>query len=159
MYAMIATWRMALDGVSQGNALLAQGSSAGDALESAIRMVEDNVNYTSVGYGGLPNAQMQVELDAGFMNGDDLSIGAVGGIHDFASPLSCIPNATILVVLNWLILIQIAFRSFLCNHASRAATLRVISSCGRGADNGCCSSCAHSWLAICIPRLEQLLFS
>ena len=88
MYAMIATWRMALDGVSQGNALLAQGSSAGDALESAIRMVEDNVNYTSVGYGGLPNAQMQVELDAGFMNGDDLSIGAVGGIHDFASPFA-----------------------------------------------------------------------
>ena len=33
--------------------------------------------------------------------------------HDFASPLSCIPNATILVVLNWLILIQIVFRSFL----------------------------------------------
>ncbi len=88
MYAMIATWRMALDGVSRGKEMLADGSCAADALESAIRMVEEREEYTSVGYGGLPNAQMQVELDAGFMDGDSLSIGAVGGIHDFASPFA-----------------------------------------------------------------------
>ena len=88
MYAMIATWRMALDGVSRGKEMLAEGSCAADALESAIRMVEEREEYTSVGYGGLPNAQMQVELDAGFMDGDSLSIGAVGGIHDFASPFA-----------------------------------------------------------------------
>ena len=88
MYAMIATWRMALDGVSRGKEMLAEGCCAADALESAIRMVEEREEYTSVGYGGLPNAQMQVELDAGFMDGDSLSIGAVGGIHDFASPFA-----------------------------------------------------------------------
>ena len=58
MYAMIATWRMALDGVSRGKEMLAEGSCAADALESAIRMVEEREEYTSVGYGGLPNAQM-----------------------------------------------------------------------------------------------------
>ena len=77
MYAMIATWRMALDGVSRGKEMLAEGCCAADALESAIRMVEEREEYTSVGYGGLPNAQMQVELDAGFMAGIDNVVGAI----------------------------------------------------------------------------------
>lgn len=88
MWAMIATWRMALEGVQEGGKLLAEGKSSGDAVEHAIRQVEDFPFYKSVGYGGLPNEEMVVELDAGYMDGNTMALGAVAGIHDFANPVS-----------------------------------------------------------------------
>lgn len=87
-FGIIATWRMALEGVEKAAKMLKDGSSAGDALENAIMAVEDYPFYKSVGYGGLPNENGEVELDAAFMDGDTLSIGAVGGICDFKNPIS-----------------------------------------------------------------------
>ncbi|MDU5106984.1 N(4)-(beta-N-acetylglucosaminyl)-L-asparaginase [Clostridium sp.] len=87
-YAMIATWRMAIEGVTSSTELLINGKSAGDAIENAIRMVEDFPFYKSVGYGGLPNEECEVELDAAYMDGDSLSIGAIAGIKDFKNPIS-----------------------------------------------------------------------
>lgn len=88
MWGMIATWRMAVEGITKGAELLAQGGNAGDAIETAIREVEDFPYYKSVGYGGLPNEEMEVELDAAFMDGDTLDIGAVAAIKDYANPVS-----------------------------------------------------------------------
>ena len=88
MYGIIATWRMALEGISEAETMLEHDASAADALETAIRAVEDFEYYKSVGYGGLPNEDEEVELDAAFMDGDTLSIGAVGTIKDFANPVS-----------------------------------------------------------------------
>ncbi|MBW9212885.1 MULTISPECIES: N(4)-(beta-N-acetylglucosaminyl)-L-asparaginase [Terrabacteria group] len=88
MWAMIATWRMALEGVCEAGELLKKGKEAGEVVEQAIRMVEDFPYYKSVGYGGLPNEEMIVELDAGYMDGNTLSVGAVAGIKDFANPVS-----------------------------------------------------------------------
>ena len=88
MWGMIATWRMALEGVTKGCEMLGRGQSAGDAVEAAIREVEDFPYYKSVGYGGLPNEEMEVELDAAYMDGDTLSIGAVAAIRDYANPVS-----------------------------------------------------------------------
>ena len=62
MWGMIATWRMALEGVSKGAEMLGQGGDAGDAVETAVREVEDFPYYKSVGYGGLPNEDMEVEM-------------------------------------------------------------------------------------------------
>jgi len=87
-FGIIATWRMALEGVAEAIKMLKNDSSAGDALEKAIMMVEDYPFYKSVGYGGLPNENCEVELDAAFMDGNTLSIGAVGGIRDFKNPIS-----------------------------------------------------------------------
>lgn len=87
-WSMIATWKMALGGVSQGSELLKDGRSASDAVVAAVREVEDNPDYISVGYGGLPNEAGQVEMDAAFMCGKTLSMGAVAGIRDYASPVS-----------------------------------------------------------------------
>lgn len=87
-YAMIATWRMAVEGVTSSAELLINGKSAGDAIENAIKMVEDFPFYKSVGYGGLPNEECEVELDAAYMDGDSLSIGAIAGIKDFKNPIS-----------------------------------------------------------------------
>lgn len=88
MWGMIATWSMAADGVAKGAELLKSGKNAGDATETAIRKVEDFPYYKSVGYGGLPNEEMEVELDAAYMDGDTLSIGAVAAIKDYANPVS-----------------------------------------------------------------------
>lgn len=88
MWGMIATWRMAVEGITKGAEMLTNSGNAGDAIEAAIRQVEDFPYYKSVGYGGLPNEEMEVELDAAYMDGDTLDIGAVAAIRDFANPVS-----------------------------------------------------------------------
>lgn len=88
MWGMIATWRMAVEGVTKGCEMLKEGGNAGDAIETAVREVEDFPYYKSVGYGGLPNEEMEVELDAAFMDGDTLDVGAVAAIKDYANPVS-----------------------------------------------------------------------
>ena len=86
MWGIIATWRMAVEGISEASHILQEKGDAGDAIETAIKAVEDFPYYKSVGYGGLPNEEMEVELDAAYMDGNTLSIGAVAAIKDFANP-------------------------------------------------------------------------
>lgn len=87
-YAMIGTWRMAYEGLSKGMDLLSTGGRSADAIETAVKEVEDYPFFKSVGYGGLPNANGLVEMDAGFMNGDTFEVGAVMGISDVKNPIS-----------------------------------------------------------------------
>lgn len=87
MWGMIATWRMSKEGVALAQAALKEGKSAGEALELAICEVENFPYYKSVGYGGLPNEEMEVELDAAYMDGDTLDVGAVAALKDFANPI------------------------------------------------------------------------
>lgn len=87
-WAIIGTWQMCLEGIAIACEIIKKGGWAGDAVEEAIKIVEDNPSYRSVGYGGLPNENGEVELDAAFMDGDTLSFGAVGGIRDFKNPIS-----------------------------------------------------------------------
>ena len=62
---MIALWRMALEGIQKVTPEFREaGGTAGDAIEGAIKEVEDFPYFKSVGYGGLPNEEMEVELDA-----------------------------------------------------------------------------------------------
>lgn len=88
MWSIIATWRMALEGVEGAADELAGGGSAADAIEHAVRAVEDVPYYKSVGYGGLPNEEMDVECDAAFMNGDTLEFGAIAAAQNIANPVS-----------------------------------------------------------------------
>ncbi|MEK5393457.1 N(4)-(beta-N-acetylglucosaminyl)-L-asparaginase [Margalitia sp. FSL K6-0131] len=87
-WGMIATWAMAYDGVKKSSGELKNNISAADALEMAIKEVENHPFYKSVGYGGLPNEQGIVELDAAFMDGDNFNIGAVAGMQDVKNPIS-----------------------------------------------------------------------
>ncbi len=87
MWGMIATWRMAHDGVLAAKELLEGQASCKDAVETAIKAVEDYPFYKSVGYGGLPNERGIVEMDAAFMDGETFKIGAVAGITDVANPI------------------------------------------------------------------------
>lgn len=103
MWGIIATWRMAVEGITEASHLLDAGGTAGDAIETAIRAVEDFEYYKSVGYGGLPNEEMEVELDAAFMDGDTLDVGAVAAIKDFANPVSIARSLSKLKVNNFLV--------------------------------------------------------
>ncbi|QZY55806.1 N(4)-(beta-N-acetylglucosaminyl)-L-asparaginase [Crassaminicella profunda] len=87
-FGMIATWRMALEGVTCASEMLKNGLKSDECIEKAISMVEDYPFYKSVGYGGLPNENCEVELDSAFMDGNTLAIGAVAGIKNFKNPVS-----------------------------------------------------------------------
>ena len=88
MWGIIATWCMAHDGVKEASEILKNDGKAGEAIETAIKNVEDFPFYKSVGYGGLPNEEMEVELDAAYMDGSSFDFGAVCAIKDFANPIS-----------------------------------------------------------------------
>ncbi|MFC6316209.1 N(4)-(beta-N-acetylglucosaminyl)-L-asparaginase [Lapidilactobacillus achengensis] len=88
MWGMIATWQMARDGVATAAQELQQQGDAGDALVTAIKDVENNPEYGSVGYGGLPNEHGLLEMDAAYMNGNTYGIGAVAGITDVKNPIT-----------------------------------------------------------------------
>ena len=87
MHAIIGTWQMCLDGVKEAHQMLADGASAGDAAVHAIRMVEDEPSYTSVGFGGLPDRDGHVMLDAAYMDGHSLRFGAVMSVEDVKNPI------------------------------------------------------------------------
>lgn len=87
MWGIIATWVMAKDGINKASELLKDGKSCKEGFLTAVKDVEDNPLFKSVGYGGLPNKNGEVECDAAFMNGDDLSVGCVGAIKDIENPI------------------------------------------------------------------------
>jgi len=68
--------------------ILQSGGSALDAIEVATRLVEDNPDDHSVGYGGYPNLLGEVELDASIMDGETLRSGAVGALRGYRHPIS-----------------------------------------------------------------------
>jgi beta-aspartyl-peptidase (threonine type) len=68
-------------GMDAAWALLAAGGSALDAVEAATREVESNPDDHSVGYGGYPNFDGVVELDASIMDGTTRAAGAVAALR------------------------------------------------------------------------------
>lgn len=66
--------------------VLAGGGSALDAVEAAIVIMEDDDTFDA-GRGSFLNADGQVELDAGFMDGKDLRVGAVAGVQFIQNPI------------------------------------------------------------------------
>lgn len=86
-YGIIATWYMAYDGVTKAKNMLEASTNANQAIVEAIKDVENNPKYKSVGYGGLPNERGVVELDAAFMDGYTLGVGAIASAHDVKNPI------------------------------------------------------------------------
>ncbi len=75
-------------GIPQAMAILRAGGSALDAVEAAVRVVEDNPDDHTVGYGGYPNVLGEVELDASVMEGTTRRAGAVGALRGYRHPVS-----------------------------------------------------------------------
>lgn len=62
--------------------LVFSGADPLDAVVEGITLIEDDPNDLTVGYGGLPNEEGIVELDAGVMHGPSHRAGAVGGLRN-----------------------------------------------------------------------------
>ncbi len=70
-----------------GLRVLRVGGSALDAVETAIRDMEDNHAFNA-GTGSVLTSAGRVEMDASIMDGNTQAIGAVGLIRHFAHPIS-----------------------------------------------------------------------
>ena len=68
--------------------LLRSGGRALDAVELACRIVEDDADDHSVGFGGLPNVLGEVELDASIMDGRTLAAGAVAAVQGYGRAIT-----------------------------------------------------------------------
>ena len=58
-----------VNALPKGMDILKAGGDTLDAVVAAVTIVEDDPNDDSVGYGGLPNEEGEVELDASCMHG------------------------------------------------------------------------------------------
>ncbi len=57
-----------------------------DAVIAGVNIIEEDPDDMSVGYGGLPNENMVVELDASVMHGPTHNAGAVAGLKHIKTP-------------------------------------------------------------------------
>jgi N4-(beta-N-acetylglucosaminyl)-L-asparaginase len=70
-----------LRALDKGMAVLKSGGDTLDAVIAVVTLVEDDPNDDSVGYGGLPNEDGVVELDASVMHGPSGRAGSVGSVQ------------------------------------------------------------------------------
>jgi beta-aspartyl-peptidase (threonine type) len=74
--AVLAGWRV-----------LAEDGRALDAIEAAVRVLEDHPHFNA-GHGSALTAAGTVEMDASLMEGDRLNCGAVAGVSRVAHPIT-----------------------------------------------------------------------
>lgn len=67
--------------------VLQSGGSALDAVEAAVRALEDNPAFNAA-TGACLTAEGNIELDAGIMDGRTFDVGAVAGIELIKNPIS-----------------------------------------------------------------------
>lgn len=67
--------------LQKGMDILKRGGDTLDAAVAAVTVVEDDPNDDSVGYGGLPNEEGEVELDASVMHGPTRRAGSVASVR------------------------------------------------------------------------------
>src|ERR1700736_3753591 len=70
-----------LHSLDRGMDILKKGGDTLDAVVAAVTVVEDDPNDDSVGYGGLPNEEGEVELDASCMHGPTGRAGSVASVR------------------------------------------------------------------------------
>src|SRR5947208_6841221 len=70
-----------LRALGAGMDILKKGGDTLDAVVAAVTIVEDDPNDDSVGYGGLPNEEGEVELDASVMHGPPHRAGSVASVR------------------------------------------------------------------------------
>ncbi len=70
-----------LHALDKGMDILKKGGDTLEAVVAAVTVVEDDPNDDSVGYGGLPNEEGEVELDASVMHGPTHRAGSVASVR------------------------------------------------------------------------------
>jgi len=75
------------EAIEAGEFILKNGGTAIDAVEIAVRSMEDNPLFNA-GKGAVFTNLGKNEMDASIMDGNDLSAGAVAGISNIKNPIS-----------------------------------------------------------------------
>lgn len=75
-----------MSAVTRAIEMIKQGTDALDAVIAGVNIVEDDPEDTSVGYGGLPNEDGVVELDAAVMHGPTHRGAAVASLRNIKNP-------------------------------------------------------------------------
>jgi N4-(beta-N-acetylglucosaminyl)-L-asparaginase len=84
---VLSTWRFGVEANAESWKILEQGGRALDAVEQGVRLVEADPEERSVGYGGRPDREGRVTLDACIMD-EYSNIGAVGCMEHIIHPIS-----------------------------------------------------------------------
>lgn len=75
------------EAVTKGYDILKNGGSSKDAVEQAIRVMEDSPLFNA-GVGAVLTNDERVSLDASFMDGENLNAGAIAGSSYVKNPIS-----------------------------------------------------------------------
>lgn len=75
------------DAALAGWRVLSGGASAVEAVEQAVRVLEDDPAFNA-GKGSCLNRDGDIELDASIMDGRDLAAGAIGAVKRIANPVT-----------------------------------------------------------------------
>src|ERR1700682_6463521 len=77
----LSTWVHGKPANERAAEVFSSGGSLLDAVERGINVPENDPKVTSVGYGGLPNEEGEVELDAAVMHGPTGRAGSVASVR------------------------------------------------------------------------------
>lgn len=84
---IISTWNHGVEANEEAWKLLKDGKSALDAVEAGVMTAESNPKVMSVGYGGYPDREGNVTLDACIMDHNS-RCGSVAFLQDIEHPIS-----------------------------------------------------------------------
>lgn len=84
---VLSTWRNGIQANEAAWTVLSQNGRALDAVEKGVRVNEADPNDQSVGYGGRPDRDGRVTLDACIMD-EHANIGSVGCLEHIMHPIS-----------------------------------------------------------------------
>lgn len=85
---VISTWDFGKAANAEAWKTLYKGGNVIDAVEAGVKIPEADPNNQSVGYGGLPDRDGRVTLDACIMDGSNLACGAVTCLEHIMHPIS-----------------------------------------------------------------------
>lgn len=84
---VLSTWDFGMQANAEAWKVLSAGGTALDAVEQGVRLTEADPTERSVGYGGRPDRDGIVTLDACIMD-DKANIGSVAGLQNIKHPIS-----------------------------------------------------------------------
>jgi len=88
LFLIISTWDFGKKANKFAAEVLREGRSPLDAIEKGINVIEEDPEVMSVGYGGLPNEEGYLQLDAAIMSGPLHKAGAVAALEGIVNPIS-----------------------------------------------------------------------
>lgn len=84
---VLSTWSFGLKANEEAMKILQKSGKAIDAVEIGVRIIEDDPTERSVGYGGRPDRDGKVTLDACIMD-ENANIGSVAALEHIKNPIS-----------------------------------------------------------------------